>query len=449
MNLLIYTLRTVAGAIVSPPLVFVLVILTFLLYLKNKRTVAMQNMIIGGSVNSAIELTLSQLVLGIIGGTIGSVIISSLGIVFDQNSGIMFLFLLSMLLMFIKPRLICFSYSGAILGAMGILNTLINELISNFKYGTILNIDILSLMMFIGILHIIEGLLVMVDGDRGALPVFTNADGKIVGGYALKRYWVLPIAIMIALTMNNSATEYMATSIQTPNWWPVVNTKSILTLIGTSIISIIPFYAVLGYSSVTFTKSKKGKAISSGSYIIIYGVILILVAQLARIGIIGEIIVIIFAPIGHEFMLNIQEKKEHEEKPKYVSDEEGLVILEITSDSDIKDLGIEVGYKILSINNRSVNSEEEIYPILKESLYNVVLKVKDLNEVVREINFKHDKNKELGILLVPKSVNKDEILPLNNSSFKSVLDHLRNKSTKEEDSYNKHEDTEDKNHKNE
>lgn len=281
MSLLIYTLRTIAGAIVTPPLVFVLVILAVILYLKNNKTVVMQKIILGGSVNSSIELTLSQLIFGIIGGTIGSIMLSSLGIVFDQNSGIMYLFLISMLLMFIKPRLICFSYSGAILGALGILSELIGRLIPNFWDRTTLNIDILSLMMFVGILHVIEGLLVMIDGDRGAVPVFTNRNGKILGGYALKRYWVLPIAIIIALTANNSILDYGVTSVQIPNWWPLIKSPSILTIIATSIISIIPFYAVLGYSSITFTRSKKEKVIVSGLHIMIYGIILAIVAQLA------------------------------------------------------------------------------------------------------------------------------------------------------------------------
>lgn len=434
MSLLIYTLRTIAGAIVTPPLVFVLVILAVILYLKNNKTVVMQKIILGGSVNSSIELTLSQLIFGIIGGTIGSIMLNSLGIVFDQNSGIMYLFLISMLLMFIKPRLICFSYSGAILGALGILSELIGRLIPNFWDRTTLNIDILSLMMFVGILHVIEGLLVMIDGDRGAVPVFTNRNGKILGGYALKRYWVLPIAIIIALTANNSILDYGVTSLQIPNWWPLIKSPSILTIIATSIISIIPFYAVLGYSAITFTRSKKEKVIVSGLYIMIYGIILAIVAQLARVGIVGEIITIIFAPIGHEFMLTIQRKNEEKREPKFVSDEEGLIILEIASDSEISKLGLRNGNKIISINNKSINSEAEIYSILKESLYNVVLKVKDSSGAIRDINFKHDKNKRVGMLLVPKSVNEEDILSINEDSFENILDNIKNKANKEDES---------------
>ena len=444
MNLLIYTLRTVAGAIVTPPLVFILVILAILLYLKNNKTVLMQKIILGGSVNSSIELTLSQLVLGIMGGAIGSVILSSLGIVFDQNSGIMYLFLISMLLMFVKPRLICFSYSGAVLGAIGILIKIISKLIPSFKYGTILNIDILALMMFVGTLHVIEGLLVMIDGDRGAVPVFTNKDGKILGGYALNRNWVLPIALMIALAADNNISEYGTISVQISNWWPIIKTSSILKIIATSIIMITPFYAVLGYSAVTFTRSKKEKVIVSGLHIMTYGIILMLVAQLTRVGIVGEIITIIFAPIGHEFMLTIQRKNEEKREPKFVSDEEGLMILEIASDSEISKLGLKNGNKIISINNKSINSEAEIYSILKESLYSVELKVKDSNGVIRDINLKHDKNERLGMLLVPKSVNKEDILPVDENNFQGVLDNLKNKINDEEGSANKHKDIQDK-----
>lgn len=432
MSLLVYTLRIIAGAIVTPPLAFVLVILAVILYLKNDKTVVMQKIILGGSVNSSIELTLSQLVFGIIGGTIGSIILSSLGIVFDQNSGIMYLFLISMLLMFIKPRLICFSYSGAILGAIGILSKLIDSFIPNLRYGTTLNIDILSLMMFVGVLHVIEGLLVMIDGDRGAVPVFTNREGKILGGYALKRYWVLPIAIIIALTANSSISDYVVTSVQIPNWWPLIKSPSILAIIATSIISVIPFYAVLGYSSITFTRSKKEKVIVSGLHIMIYGIILTVVAQLARVGIVGEIITIIFAPIGHELMLAIQRKNEEKREPKFVSDEEGLMILEIASDSEISKLGLKNGNKIISINNKSINSEAEIYSILKESLYNVELKVKDLSGAIRDVNFKHDKNKRIGMLLVPKSVNKEDILSINEDSFENILDNIKNKANNED-----------------
>jgi hypothetical protein len=436
MSLFIYTLRSVASAIVTPPLVFLLISLIIILHLKNKKLVAMQKIILGGSVNSSIELTLSQLVLGIIGGCIGSLILTSLGVMFNDNSGIWYLFVISILLTFIKPRLICFSYSGAILGFISIMLKSASIFVPWLSDIIDLNINIFYLVILIGVFHIIEGILVMIDGDRGAVPVFTNKDGKILGGYALKRYWILPIAIMIAVTMDNSTLNYVTESIQNPNWWPLIKSPSGFALLASSVISVSPFYTILGYSSVTFTRNKREKALSSGIHIAIYGAILIGVSQITKVGVLGEILVLAFMPFAHEFMLKLQLKNEERRTPKFVSDEEGLVILEISTDSKIKEFGIGIESKVLSINDKGVNSETEIYSILRENLYNAMLKIKDSHGIVKDISFRHNRNTRLGILLVPRNVNKEDIIPVEDNSFKSVFNTIKNSNHKEKNESN-------------
>ncbi|WP_459479521.1 signal protein PDZ [Clostridium saccharoperbutylacetonicum] len=425
MSLLIYTLRNVAGAIVTPPLVFLLISLMIVLYLKNKKVVSMQKMILGGSVNSLVELTLSQLVLGIIGGCIGSLILTSLGVVFSDNSGISYLFMISILLAFIKPRLICFSYSGAILGFVSIIIKLLNIAVPQSSQILNLDIDILYLILLVGVFHIVEGVLVMIDGDRGAVPVFTNRNGKILGGYALRRYWVLPIAIMIAVNIDRSTSSYTTELIQNPNWWPLIESPSALALLASSVVSIFPFYTILGYSSVTFTKTKREKAISSGVHILIYGLILIAASQITRIGIVGEMLVLAFMPIAHEFMLKHQVRNEERGVPKFVSDSEGLVVLEISTDFKMKEYGIDIESKVLSINDKIINSETEVYTVIKENLYNTIMKIKDSSGVIKDINFRHNKNTRLGILLVPRNVEKEEMVPIEDDSFNSVLSKIK------------------------
>lgn len=444
MSLFVYTLRSIAGAIVTPPLIFLLISLLIILHIKNKKVVAMQKIILGGSVNSSIELTLSQLVLGIIGGCIGSIVLTGLGVVFNDNSGIWYLFVISILLAFLKPRLICFSYSGAILGFVGIIVKELSVVQPQLSNIVGINIDILYLSTFIGVFHIVEGLLVMLDGDRGAVPVFTNKDGKILGGYALKRYWVLPIAIMIAVTMDNSSSSYVTESIQNPNWWPVIKPLSGIALLASSVIYISPFYTMLGYSSVTFTRNKREKALSSGIHISIYGAILIVISQFAEVGVIGEMLVLAFMPFAHELMLKLQVRSEEKRKPKFVSDEEGLMILEISTDSKVKEFGIDVESKVLSINDKSINSEGEAYAILKENLYNAILKIKDSNGIVKDVNFRHNRASRLGILLVPRNVNKEDIVPVEDDNFKNVLNTIKNSSNKDKSDSNEKNNNDDK-----
>lgn len=421
MDLIIYTLRSVATAIVEPLHALMLIIIGVVFYVKNRRVAIMQKMTIGESLDSPLELTLSQIVLGIVAGAIGSIILTILGITFSKNSGVEFVFMASILLMFYRPRFVCFSYSGSILGALSIIINLISKIIGQKSF---LNIDILSLVSFVAIIHIIEGLLVMIDGSRGAVPVFTKREDKIIGGFSLNRYWALPIAVIIIFGGEGSLVSSVA--IDTPNWWPLINRSRTLAILATAAISSIPFYGMVGYNSVTFTTEKRRKAIYSGISILIYGISLLAIAQIANFGIIGQVIVVIYTPLAHEFMLKIQRDKENKKSFLYVSDDEGISVLEVAPSSPAFEVGIRRGDKILEINGQKIESEGEIFKIVRENIFKLSIKIKTKTGSIVEY-LVQPRNKRLGMLLVPKVVKLDNIVDLDTDDFKKVLDELRNK----------------------
>ncbi len=106
--------------------IVLLAILAFVLYRKNSKIVLMQKMIIGEKINTTLELTISQIVIGIFAGTLASVIMSYLGITFNNNSSVELIFLASIVFMFFNPRFICFSYSGALIGFISILLNIVS-----------------------------------------------------------------------------------------------------------------------------------------------------------------------------------------------------------------------------------------------------------------------------------------------------------------------------------
>lgn len=421
MELILYTLRTVAYAIIEPMHIFMLVVLGIMFYLKNKRITIMQKMTIGESINSPLELTLSQISLGIIGGVIVSLMMSSLGIIFNENSGIEIMFMISILLLFVKKRFICFSYSGAVLGAISILAGILANITNTESY---ININILTLMTFVGLMHVVEGVLVIFDGSRGAIPVFSNKENKIVGGFAYNRYWALPVAIFIAFSGNISSVATSA--IETPNWWPIINRAETLLILGTAIIGAIPLYGVIGYNSVSFTKEKIKKPIYSGIGILIYGILLTIIAQVAQFGIIGQIITIVFAPLGHEIMIKIQKKTEDSGKYIYVTDDEGVSVLEVSPTSPAYEAGVRRGDKIVEINNIKTVSEVEIFKIVRDSIQEVSLKIRKISGEIVDLTI-IPKNKKLGLLLVPKMVKVDDALSVDNDDFKKVLEEMKRK----------------------
>lgn len=421
MELILYTLRTVAYAIIEPMHILMLVVLGIMFYLKNKRITIMQKMTIGESINSPLELTLSQISLGIIGGVIVSLMMSSLGIIFNENSGIEIMFMISILLLFIKKRFICFSYSGAVLGMISILSGILSNITNTESY---INVNILSLMTFVGIMHVVEGVLVIFDGGRGAIPVFSNRNDKIVGGFAYNRYWALPVAIFIAFS--GSISSVTTSVVDTPNWWPIINRAETLLILSTAIIGAIPLYGVIGYNSVSFTKDKIKKPIYSGVGILIYGVLLTFIAQVSQFGVVGQIVVIAFAPLGHEIMIRIQNKIEEVGKYIYVTDNDGVSVLEVSPTSPAYEAGIRRGDKIIEVNNVKTVSEVEIFKIVRDSIEEISVKIRRISGEMLDLTI-IPKNKRLGLLLVPKMVKVDDALSVDNDDFKKVLEQMKRK----------------------
>ena len=421
MELILYTLRTVAYAIVDPMHIFMLIVLGVMFYIKNKRVSLMQKMTIGEIINSPLELTLSQISLGIIAGAIVSILLSSFGVIFTENSGIEVMFMISVLLLFIKKRYMGFAYSGAILGAISIFSNILAELTKTESY---INVNILVLMTFVGVIHIVEGFLIMFDGGRGAIPVFTNKDNKIIGGFAYNRYWALPVALFIAITSNISSVS--TSDVATPDWWPIINRSGALLLLSSAIIASIPLYGVIGYNSVSFTKEKNKKPIYSGVGILIYGVLLTLIAQLSNFGIVGQIIGVIFAPLGYELMLKIQNKFEDSGKYLYVTDDNGVAVLEVAPNSPAFESGVRRGDKILEVNKNKVISEVEIFKEVRESFSEIPFKIKKISGEIVDLNIK-PKNKRIGMLLVPKMVKVDSTLSVDNDDFKKILEEMKRK----------------------
>jgi hypothetical protein len=449
MDILIYTLRSVAYAITDPELVLILIILAFILHSQNKKTVVMQKMIIGEGMNSPFELTISQIVIGIFAGAIGSIILSFLGVAFSEDSVIYIIFLISIFFMLWNPKYICFAYSGALLGAVSLIldiisknyaGTSINILGNTIDIANInmLNIDIAALMTMVAVLHLIEGILVMVDGKRGAIPVFTNRDNKIIGGFALKRYWALPIALffIVSKTGSTGLTEQVAT----PNWWPLLKGTSLISLMKDAALGLFAFYGVIGYNSVTFTRNKKEKTFISGTAIITYSILLFILAQVSVYGVFYKVLVLIFAPLAHELMLYYTRYLEVSGEPKYMSSDEGIMVLEVAPNSPADKMGIKSGDLLIEVNGRKIENEQDILNASKEGSNFISFKLRNVKNDIKEVDYnKLNLSKRLGIVMVPKTIPGDSaIVKLEESKFRDILNRMKD-NNKDNDDDNNHE----------
>lgn len=421
MDLIIHSLKSIAVAIIEPMHLVMLVVFGIIFYLKNVKIVSIQKMTLGEGLNTPLELTLSQIVLGILAGAIGSIVLSVLGVTFSENSGIEFIFMISILSLFYKKKYISYAYSSAILGVIGISLNIISS-ITGMKL--FLNVDILSLMTFVGVIYILEGLLIIVDGNRGAIPVFTKKEDKIVGGFSFSRYWPIPIAIL--MIFNNSIAGEDSIYSNVASWWPIINNKAVLSLLATAMIASIPLYGIMGYSNVTFTQEKKTKSLRCGSAILVYGISVALVAQLANINIVGQIISIIYTPLAFELIMRYEYRVEKKGQCLYVSDDEGIMVLEVTPNSPAYEVGIKRGDKIIEINGQNIKSEGDIFKAARDCILKVPMKVKNNSGQVLEYIIQ-PRNKRLGLLLVPKMVKREDMFEIKPDDIKNIINELKNK----------------------
>lgn len=422
MDLIVHSLKSIATAIIEPMHLIMLVIFGVIFYFKNVRIVSIQKMTLGEGINTPLELTLSQIILGILAGAIGSIILSVLGVTFSENSGVEFILMISILSLFYKKKYISYAYSAAILATIGIILNIISNTIG---VKLLLDINVVSLISFVGVIYILEGLLIMFDGSRGAIPVFTKKEDKIVGGFSFSRYWPMPIAIL--MIFSNSAPGGESIYSNLASWWPIINRESTLALITTAMIASIPIYGILGYSNVTFTQEKKTKSLRCGITIALYGLSVVLVTQLANINILGQIVSIIYAPLVFELIMRYEYRVEKKGKFLYVSDDEGIMVLEVTPNSPAYEVGIKRGDKIIEINGQSIKSEVDILKIARESIFKVPVKIKNNSGQVLEYIIQ-PRNKRLGMLLVPRLVKREDIFEIKADDLKNIINELKNKS---------------------
>lgn len=410
MNLWVSVVVFLSKLIVNPAFIMLIVVLGVMLYIKNSRISSMQKAIMGREVDSPLELTLSQMVLGVFAGLISSIIFSYLGIVFYDNYAIYLMFFFSMILGFFNKRFICFSYSVPIIGILSIV-------LNGAGYKGV-NIDITALVTMIGVLHIIEALLTVLDGSKGSIPIFTQKNDKIMGGFVLRRSWVIPLSVLIFSSSGSI--------LKLPSLWPLINTDVLRNML----FAFAPFMSIMGYSSITFTKTRREKTALSGMSIFFYGIFIICIAQIADINIFFKCWVLFMVPAAHEFIFIFWNYMELKGKAKFVSDDEGMMVLAVAPDSPAEKMGIRCGDKLIEIDSDDkVYKEEDILNSLQNAAKSILVKIKKAAGNIENVKYTDlTEGDSLGILFVPRNVPKNgTAVSIKKDSFKDVLNKFKDK----------------------
>ena len=330
--------------------------------------------------------TVTSLVYGIGGGMLATILFILLG-VSVSDAGVAYLWLAALLLMFIDQRFLCFAYAGSLVS--------LATLLTGFP-----KIQIATLMALVAILHMVESFLIFVNGYHNASPMFfKHASGKVVGGFALRKFWPMPTIALVGVVMVSSGLDLQ--SVPMPDWWPLFQSSLEVPDNHMLLHILFPLVVALGYSDFVQTELPKVRARRSAGLLFVYSLLLLGLAYVANQYPVLTILPVLFSALGHELVIYLGRRREKEQTPVFKGDD-GVMVLAVYPDSPAEKMGLEAGDVIRSINGIAVENLHELAHQMTPWMIDPILVVENQfhQSTERTIHYK-GKVPPLGIVPAP------------------------------------------------
>lgn len=388
-------------------------IMFFILFFQYKRLESIQKDVYGVIKYNKMEMMASSLLAGILSGMFVSILITVFGITFGKLEGAIFIIILSLLLvMLFDSHFICLSYSGGIISLLSLILSFLNfRGIVNISQIPILrsflNIDVTAILILVALLHLVESILMYFDGARFPVPMFFKKNNKIVGGFLLTRFWIIPLMILILLSL----TPVGGDTIPTPDWWPLIKPDGMPKDLQDAVFSLTPLFAILGYGDFTISRLPKQKVKESSLNLFIFSITLFILVVLSMKIYVFKYIAAIFSPVFHELIIVLNRKKEKTLDSLWENTYDGIKILDVVPNSPAEKMGIETGDKIIAINNRRVNTLYDAKIVLDEADRYLWIDVVKIDGKVKSLEYYNYQTEigSLGIITIP---NEDGYIPV-------------------------------------
>ncbi|MDD4169711.1 MAG: PDZ domain-containing protein [Desulfotomaculaceae bacterium] len=287
---------------------------------------------------------------GLLGGLAGSILMVFIGLSLS-GSGLIYLWLLAILLMLINVRFLCFAYSGGILS--------LSSLLLGFP-----QVSVPQILALVAVLHMVESFLILASGHLGAAPTFIKgAGGRVTGGFTMQKFWPIPLVVLAV-----AGAGPIQGGVEMPPWWPLIKTG----LPGDTqniAYSLMPVIAGLGYGDVAIARNPSEKSRLSAICLGVYSLALLIMAVLAEYSSTLLLAAALFSPLGHEAVILISRRSEFTEEPLYVVPDHGVKILDVLPGGAAWRAGIRSGDIVLAVNDVSLNNKSELMQLQAGAIF--------------------------------------------------------------------------------
>ncbi|GGE04592.1 hypothetical protein GCM10011571_02020 [Marinithermofilum abyssi] len=234
-----------------------------------------------------------------------------------------------------RLRFACLSYA---VGLISLLSLVIRELPAGTLSGTgellaglLREYPVLNWLWLVALLHMVEWLLVRIDGEAGSTPVVAkDVNGQRVGGYLWCKIWPIPMVV------------------QTAAGW-------------------LPLPVLTGYSRLNLSRQPLQQKRRSSSFVFFYALTLAVLTGVSMVWKPGVWLAAGYCLAGHEAIHVIGRFRERHRTPLYAKVEQGLKVWAVLPHTPAEEMGWKPGETVLRVNGAEVSTLEELRESLDKS----------------------------------------------------------------------------------
>ena len=281
----------------SPSFLFIYGLLILLVISQYRRLQNMSEPLLQGRRKMYLNSALVSAGLGLLGGILGSILLVFLGVDL-AGIAIVQLWLVAIFLMLINPRFLCFSYAAGVISISYLL----------FGYP---NVNIPQLMGLVAVLHLVESVLIRLNGPLSPFPVYIKKQDQVRGGFNLQLFWPIPLVALLGVTAGDPSI-----GIATPHWWPLLQNYSHFAV--NQDYALIPVLAILGYGEISTAQTPLQATRRSSGQLFMFSLTLLTLAVLASRYAFFLPLAALFSPLGHEVVVWLGLRLENQARSLYI-----------------------------------------------------------------------------------------------------------------------------------
>lgn len=333
------------------------------------------------------QITLAALY-GLAGGLFGSFLLTIVGLTVNQL-GLSYIWPVALLLMAIHMRFLCFAYAGGLVALSSVL----------FGWP---EVNVPQVIALVAILHITESILIFISGRYSAVPlIMRKDDGQVVGAFSLQNYWPLPLVLLAAIAVPETSLPEGGV-IKMPEWWPLLPLNLEAAEGQRWLYAMMPVVAALGYSDVAIASSPAQRRRQSALHLFLYSMGLLVLALLSARYPWLQAVAAVASPLGHELLIQGDNRREFNGTPRYVPPERGVMILDTVVDSPARKMGLQPGDIIYDLAGITINNGYDLAYALSYASPTFTMQVGRQDRQEQLQGRFPDGERRLGVILVPE-----------------------------------------------